>query len=343
MAAAYAIINHRNLLRKERVFRDRNNPLDYMDDIEIISKFRLPRHLILGLCREIENDITRPTRRSHSLPPSLQVMAALRFFATGNFQTVTADLHGISKASISRIVRDVSISLVKRSPSYIKLPNNETAITNSMFDFSRICGFPNVIGAIDGTHVGIKSPSFEENVFVNRKNYHSINTMAVCDAKLKFINLIAKWPGSSHDSFVWNNSILCQLFENKKIPRGWLLGDSGYPLRPYLLTPVLNPTTHKENSYNMAHAKTRCVIERCFGVWKMRFRCVDTSGGALQFSPERACNIIVATAVLHNICIDNKVPDPEGRIVINHGNDFVYRGTLNDGTENRRHLIEARF
>lgn len=75
----------------------------------------------------------------------------------------------------------------------------------------------------------------------------------------------------------------------------------------------------------------------------MRFRCVDTSGGALQFSPERACNIIVATAVLHNIYIDNKVPDPEGRIVINHGNDFVYRGTLNDGTENRRHLIEARF
>ena len=36
MAAAYAIINRRNLLRKERVFRDRNNPLDYMDDVEII-------------------------------------------------------------------------------------------------------------------------------------------------------------------------------------------------------------------------------------------------------------------------------------------------------------------
>ncbi len=123
------------------------------------------------------------------------------------------------------------------------------------------------------------------------------------------------------------------------------LGDNGYPLRPYLLTLVLNTTTHKEYSYNMAHAETRCVIESCFGVWKMRFRCEDTLGGTLQFSPERACNIIVATAVLHNICIDNKVPDPEGRIVnvINDGNDFVYRGTLNDGTENRRHLIEARF
>lgn len=36
-----------------------------------------------------------------------------------------------------------------------------------------------------------------------------------------------------------------------------------------------------------------------------------------------------------------KVPDPEGRIVVNDGNDFVYRETPNDGTENRRHLIEA--
>lgn len=65
----------------------------------------------------------------------------------------------------------------------------------------------------------------------------------------------------------------------------------------------------------------------------MRFHCVDTSGGTLRFSPERAWNIIVATTVLHNICIDNKVPDPEEIIVINDGNDFVYRGTLNVKTE----------
>lgn len=40
----------------------------------------------------------------------------------------------------------------------MKLSNNETAITNTMFDFSRICRFPNVIGAADVTHVGNKSP-----------------------------------------------------------------------------------------------------------------------------------------------------------------------------------------
>lgn len=46
-----------------------------------------------------------------------------------------------------------------------------------------------------------------------------------------------------------SNSSLCELFENKTIGRGWLLGDSGYPLRPHLLTPVLNPNIAKQNTY----------------------------------------------------------------------------------------------
>lgn len=36
--------------------------------------------------------------------------------------------------------------------------------------------------------------------------------MAVCDASLKFINLVARWPGSSHDALVWNNSTLRDFF-----------------------------------------------------------------------------------------------------------------------------------
>lgn len=121
----YGRYHLRNLLGRERIFRDIDNPFDYMGDLQILSKFRLPRILILGICREIENDITRLTR-SNSLPPSIQVMAALRcfvfFFAAGSFLPVTADLQGISKASISRIVRVVSISLVKRVQNILNYP-----------------------------------------------------------------------------------------------------------------------------------------------------------------------------------------------------------------------------
>ena len=54
--------------------------------------------------------------------------------------------------------------------------------------------------------------------------------------------------------------------------------------------------------YNRAHSRARCVVERVFGVWKQRFRCLDHSGGVLQCTPARCCQIIVATAVLHNMC-----------------------------------------
>ena len=110
---------------------------------------------------------------------------------------------------------------------------------------------------------------------MNRKNFHSINIQGVCDAELKFLNIIAKWPGSTHDSFIWNNCALKEMFEDGTISDGWLLGDSAYPLRPWLLTPVLNPDTPSEARYNDSHLRTRNTIELAFGVLKSRFQCID--------------------------------------------------------------------
>lgn len=40
-------------------------------------------------------------------------------------------------------------------------------------------GLPDVIGIIDGTHVAIVTPNERENIYVNRKSYHSLNVQIV--------------------------------------------------------------------------------------------------------------------------------------------------------------------
>lgn len=71
----------------------------------------------------------------------------------------------------------------------------------------------------------------------------------VCDAKLKIRNIVARWRGSTHDSRIFNESLLKQSFE-EGLFHGRLLGDSGYACTPYLFTPLLNPRTRKEKLYN---------------------------------------------------------------------------------------------
>ena len=67
------------------------------------------------------------------------------------------------------------------------------------------------------------------------------------------------------------------------------------------MTPFQNPQNANQERYNISHMKTRNVIERTFGVLKMRFRCLHSTGGKLRISPKRACYVIIACCILHNI------------------------------------------
>ena len=78
---------------------------------------------------------------------------------------------------------------------------------------------------------------------------------------------------------------------------GYLLGDRGYPCQPSLLTP--DPEPGPQQRFNVAHCRTRARIEMTIGILKARFQCLRE----LRVTPERACHIIVACVVLHNIAI----------------------------------------
>ena len=76
-----------------------------------------------------------------------------------------------------------------------------------------IAGIPGVTGAIDGTHVKIIAPSQDEDAFVSWKKLHSINAQIVFDTRYNILDIVGKWPGSTHDSRILMESGLTQLFE----------------------------------------------------------------------------------------------------------------------------------
>ena len=102
------------------------------------------------------------------------------------------------------------------------------------------------------------------------KDYYIIE---ICFISGIFTNIVARWPGSTHDSFIFSDSQIGQQLnaQHQSLEDGLLLGDSGYPCKPYLMTPYLNPGGNQQTEFNNAHTRTRVAIEQAFGVWKRRF------------------------------------------------------------------------
>ena len=157
----------------------------------------------------------------------IQIFCALRFYASGSFQAVLGDGLGIHKSSVSRIIHRVTDKLCHLRNRYLKLSRVRGDILATKQLFHAIAEFPNVIGAVDGTLISFKIPKEDEHRYVSRKGGHSLNILATCDANLLFTYVVAKYPGGTNDSFIWNNCNLRQKFQDGNFMNSWLLGDSG--------------------------------------------------------------------------------------------------------------------
>ncbi|CAC5410350.1 HARBI1 [Mytilus coruscus] len=193
--ARYWLLAGRRAMRRERVFRDRTNPLDLYDDLELVERFRFDRQTILQIADLLQEDLESSTLRNHAIPPVMKVLIALICYASVSFQNIIADTFNIDQSTVSRTIHSDSNALVRRAPKFIKFPSGHVIEENKV-KFYAVANFPNVLGLIDRTHVRIIAPSQHEEQFVNWKGYHSINVQVIVNANSQFINIVAKWPGS---------------------------------------------------------------------------------------------------------------------------------------------------
>lgn len=210
----------------------------------------------------------------------------------------------MGKATAFRAVRRVTYALHCFAPRFIQWPKNEV-LHRTIEDFSKARGFPNVIGALDGSYIKIRAPKVDAASYICRKQFHAIHLQAVCNAKGVFTHCYAGHVGSVHDARVFRNSALSHYIEvpNEYFPFDThIVADSAYALHPHVMVPFRDNghLTVLQKNYNFCLSSTRMAIERAFGLLKVRFRIL------LDCLPltdiKKIPQVILACCVLHNIC-----------------------------------------
>ena len=285
------------------------------------ENFRTSRRTFEYIVRVVGPDLTkRGTRLRQCIHVNKRVAVALWRLATGDTYRLTGLQFGIGRCTAMLITHDFCEAIAKRATEFIKFPVTEQEVLQSIRLFTNKSPFPQVVGAIDGSHIALKTVPVNERIeYFNRKQYYSIVIQGVADASFKFLDVSTGYPGSIHDARILRLSKL-----QREIDQGtWLntpskriggsevgpllVGDSAYPLSVWLMKPFKQTPTLTESQlrFNRALSQARVVIEQAFGILKGRWRCLYK---LLEEKTSRVPTTIMACCVLHNICID--VGDP---------------------------------
>ncbi|KAI4470058.1 hypothetical protein MML48_1g03077 [Holotrichia oblita] len=120
----------------------------------------------------------------------------LRSLADPGFQQgVSVDV-GIHQTTVSKIIDKVSRAICSKKKYWIKFPTTDDMFNIAKNEWAVHHAVPNVIGAIDCTHVQILKPFVHGDEYINRKGVASINVQATCDSREMFTSVDATWPGS---------------------------------------------------------------------------------------------------------------------------------------------------
>ncbi|KAI4463282.1 hypothetical protein MML48_4g00007084 [Holotrichia oblita] len=250
----------------------------------------------------------------------------LRKLSDSDFQNSVGEELGVHHTTVCKTYTSVMDAVLEKANIFIKFSRSAEAVVEAKRLWSERYRFPNAVGVIDCTHVRI--PKFQEfgDEYINRKRYPSINVQATCNAQDIFTGVDCQWPGSVHASRIFKNSDIYHILKNST-EKCVLLGDDGYSISPWVMTPWRTPATQEQQNYNNVFCWER-VIERCFGQLKARFSVLQYK---ISNKLEKIPSTIIVCVVLHNIAKHLHVEDFH---YSNQVDDFQINAQNNDLPKN---------
>jgi hypothetical protein len=240
----------------------------------------MTKKAVFSLAEMLRSQIQRrDTRYKLAIPVLVRICCILFKLAQDCSIFICSELFAVGKSTMSKMLRDTVCAVNDTLRHELTWPNGQKLL-ECQLRFRDPYGMPGLVGAIDGMHIAISKPtSRAEDYYYFKSGGYSFNCQAMVDSQKRFMDLYLGMRGSTNDSRIFRRSSLYHLAQQNTLfdtrfalPRFtlYLVGDSGFPMLPWLLTP------HKgrENSgvveylFNRKLWRRCCVVENAFGLLK---------------------------------------------------------------------------
>ena len=169
------------------------------------ENLRLSQSTFNIICTELRPFISRrDTILRACISVEERVAITIWKLATNIEYRTLSELFGVGKSTVCEIVNDTCQQIDYQNMSKFKGERLKEVLDG----FETTKGFPQAVGAIDGTHIPIIRPEQSPADYYNRKGYYSILMQAVVDFRGIFMDVCIGWPGKVHDARMFANSEL---------------------------------------------------------------------------------------------------------------------------------------
>ncbi|PPD82407.1 hypothetical protein GOBAR_DD20665 [Gossypium barbadense] len=256
--------------------RDYVKRLVYASDETCIEQVRMNRTAFFKLCEMLES--IGGLKSSRNMLVDEQVAMFLQIISHHLKNRVIKHHFRRSGETVSRAFHSVLNAVVRLQDVLFKKPEPITVDSSD----TRWKWFKNCLGALDGTHIKIRVPTVDKPRYRTRKCDIATNMLGVCTPEMQFVYVLPGWEGSVADGRVLRDAISRR--HGLIVPHGcYYLVDAGYTNCEGFLAPFRGQRYHlnqwrqgyqpssPQEFFNMKHASTRNVIERCFGLLKLKW------------------------------------------------------------------------
>ncbi|KAG9160807.1 hypothetical protein Leryth_008639 [Lithospermum erythrorhizon] len=331
------------------------------DQVTFESFFKISRKTFDYICSLVGKEMMVKSVKNSDFSGTLltskdRVAIALRRLSSGESLSLIGEELGVHRSTVSKITWQFVEVMEEKGLHHLRWPSTVESMEEIKINFEKIWGLPNCCGAIDATHIvfGSNLSDSSNHVWCDQEKNCSMLLQAIVDPELRFLDIVTGWPGSLTNSQLLRGSTFHNLAEegnrlngrkldlsDKTELREYIIGDPGFPLLPWLLTPYQGRgLSDVQCNFNKRLKETHKVAQRALAKLKETWKIIH--GTMWRPAKNHLPRVILVCCILHNILIDlqDKV---QSNISFSEDHDPSYLQQVSDCTDEAASTVREKL